>query len=111
MMNQSIQKLIGIAINEIGYLEKASDKDLYNKTANVGDRNFTKYGKELHALAPGIIDYPAYWCDAFVDWCFVKAFGFEVAKKMLCGNVDDYRYRQESCAKLILDKTAWLSET
>ena len=89
-MNDAIKKVIGIAINEIGYLEKASDKDLYDKLANAGDRNYTKYGKELHKLRPDIIDYPAYWCDQFVDWCFVKAFGYDLAIKMLCGRVDDY---------------------
>nr|DAX23671.1 MAG TPA: hypothetical protein [Caudoviricetes sp.] len=89
-MNDAIKKLIGVAINEIGYLEKASDKDLYNKVANAGDRNYTKYGKELNKLRPDIIDYPAYWCDQFVDWCFVKAFGYDTAIKMLCGRVDDY---------------------
>lgn len=29
-------------------------------------------------------------CDAFVDWCFMKAFGVDIAKNLLCGNFDDY---------------------
>jgi len=25
------------------------------------------------------------WCDQFVDWCYIKAYGLEVAKKLLGG--------------------------
>jgi hypothetical protein len=74
----TVDKLIKVASAEVGYLEKASNKDLDSKTKNVGSRNFTKYG-----LAMGCNGYP--WCDAFVDWCFVKAYGKATAKKLLNG--------------------------
>jgi hypothetical protein len=36
------------------------------------------------------MDYPAYWCDCFVDWCFYKAYGVSTAKSLIGGNFDDY---------------------
>ena len=36
------------------------------------------------------MDFPAAWCDAFVDWCFYKAYGTATAKSLLGGNFDDY---------------------
>jgi hypothetical protein len=44
----------------------------------------------MHQLAPTVMDYPAAWCDAFVDWCFYKALGREAAEKALRGRFDDY---------------------
>lgn len=85
----AIEKLLAIASNEVGYLEKASGKSLYDKTANAGSANYTKYGYEMHQLYPTTMDYPAAWCDCFVDWCFVQAFGAEMATKLL-HRFDDY---------------------
>ena len=39
---KAIEKLINIAKQEIGYLEKASNKDLDSKTGNAGSKNYTK---------------------------------------------------------------------
>ncbi|MBR1732167.1 MAG: LysM peptidoglycan-binding domain-containing protein [Alloprevotella sp.] len=78
----AIDKLIAVAEAEIGYLEKKSNKDLDDKTANAGSSNYTKYNRDMKAWAgsAGINDQ---WCQNFVDWCFVTAFGLEVAKKLL----------------------------
>lgn len=84
-----IDKLLDIALAEVGYLEKRSNSNLYNKTANAGSANYTKYGYEMHKLQPSNMDYPAAWCDAFVDWCFVQAFGVDLARTLLHG-FDDY---------------------
>lgn len=83
-------KVIEIALAEVGYLEKKSNKNLDSKTANAGSANYTKYGRDMHKLAPSIMDFPAAWCDAFVDWDFVQAYGVEQAKKLLCGGFNDY---------------------
>lgn len=85
----AINKVISIAEAEVGYLEKASPSDLYSKTNNAGYSNYTKYGKEMHELYPATMDYPAPWCDSFHDWLHVKAFGAEMAEKLLHG-FDDY---------------------
>ena len=87
---QAITKVLDIALAEEGYLEKASNKNLYDKTANAGSNNYTKFGKEMHDIQPVTMDFPAPWCDAFVDWCFYRAFGISLAKEILCGDFDDY---------------------
>lgn len=91
-MGKSIDGFIQFALQEEGYLEKRNgdSRYLYEKTANAGSANYTKYGKEMHDVYPKVMDYPAYWCDAFVDWLFFKYFGTSTAKSLLCGNFDDY---------------------
>lgn len=88
--------VIKIAKAEEGYLEKSAAAYKKNpgildeKTAGAGKDNYTKYGRDMHAIYPAVMDFPAYWCDAFVDWCFHKAYGVTTAKSLLCGNFDDY---------------------
>ena len=85
MSKNYASKVIKIAKNEVGYLEKETNRNLDSKTANSGDENYTKYARDLDE----IVDFyngkkNGYaWCDIFVDWCFVKAFGEEEAKKLL----------------------------
>lgn len=79
------EKLIAIAEAEVGYLEKASNKQLDDKTANAGDKNYTKYARDLYPSLQGQA-----WCDMFVDWCFVQAFGNGPAKQLLCGGFSAY---------------------
>ena len=78
----AIDRLIAVAEAEIGYLEKKSNKDLDDKTANAGSSNYTKYNRDMKAWAgsAGINDQ---WCQNFVDWCFVMAFGKEQAKVLI----------------------------
>ncbi len=78
VMDKAIEKVILIAKNEIGYLEKKSNIQLDNKTANAGSNNYTKYWRDIK---PSYQGQP--WCAAFVSWCFMKAFGLENAKKLL----------------------------
>lgn len=78
----AIDRLIAVAENEIGYLEKKSNKDLDSKTNNAGSNNYTKFNRDLKDKT-GVGSLNAQWCQAFVDWCFIEAFGVEVAKKLL----------------------------
>lgn len=77
------QKVIDIALAEVGYLEKETWAQLDDKTANAGDENYTKYSRDLAK-----VDFyngskkGAYWCDVFVDWCFVQAYGKDAALAM-----------------------------
>ena len=78
-------KLLEVALNEVGYLEKASKSNLDSMTGNAGYNNWTKYARDLDALGyfyNGPKNGYA-WCDVFVDWCFVKAFGVDEALKLL----------------------------
>ena len=56
------EELISVARQEIGYLEKASDAMLEEKTANAGMSNYTKYGRWYGQNG-------LYWCQQFVSWC------------------------------------------
>lgn len=76
--NEAINSVIQIAQNEIGYLEKKSNAQLDDKTANAGSNNYTKYWRDV---APSLQAQP--WCACFVSWCFMKAFGLDNAKKLL----------------------------
>ena len=55
-----------IAEAELGYHEKASNKNLNSKTANSGTGNYTKYGAWYGMN-------PAAWCAIFVCWCANQA--------------------------------------
>lgn len=74
----AINRVIDIAKGEIGYLEKASNSQLDDKTANAGYNNYTKYWRDV---------YPSYqaqaWCAAFVSWVLMKAFDQATAQKLL----------------------------
>lgn len=96
--------VIDIALAEVGYLEKKSNKSLDSKTANSGSANYTKYGRDMHKLYPSVMDFPAAWCDAFVDWCFYKAYGVANAKGLLAGDFNDYTV---ASAQLYKNKKAW----
>lgn len=99
------KSVIAIAQAEEGYLEKASNSQLDSKTANAGDKNYTKYGRDMHSIYPSVMDFPAAWCDCFVDWCFYKAYGIANAKGLLGGNFDDYTV---ASAQLYKNKNAYI---
>ena len=94
-MANTYDKVIKIAEAEIGYLEKSkaayqkNPKILDEKTKGAGSDNYTKFGRDMHKLYPQTMDFPAAWCDCFVDWCFQKAYGVSTAKSLL-GGFDDY---------------------
>lgn len=103
-MANTVQKVLNIAEAEVGYLEKKTNADLDSKTKNAGYNNYTKYGRDMHELYPSVMDFPAAWCDCFVDWCFYKAYGTANAKKLLCGDFNDYTVIS---AQLYKNKKAW----
>lgn len=78
-------KVIEIAMAERGYLEKDTAAALEDKAAPVGSGNYTKYARDLDAV-PGFYNGPKQgypWCEVFVDWCFVTAYGEETAKRVI----------------------------
>ncbi len=84
-MSYDCLEVIRIAKAEEGYLEKLSLKNLDSKTANAGAGNYTKYWRDLN---PNMQGQP--YCDGFVDWCFIKAYGEKMADKLLCGGSRSY---------------------
>lgn len=77
-MANTVEKVVNVALNEVGYLEKKSNSQLENKTANAGSANYTKYGKWF-GLNPDL------WCAMFLCWVFNVAYGSDIAKQFLCG--------------------------
>lgn len=82
----AIDRVLATALAEEGYIEKASNSQLDDKTANPGKGNWTKYAAALDGM--GQIyngrknGYD--WCDVFVDWVFITTFGTELGMKLLC---------------------------
>lgn len=69
--SNAIQQLLDIARSQIGYLEKTSNNQLDDFTANAGSNNWTKYARDLADAGyyNGNKNGCA-WCDVFCDWCF-----------------------------------------
>ena len=81
------EKVIAVAVEQIGYKEKASNTSLDSKTANSGSANYTKYARDFDQKYPKWYNGKKNgfaWCDMFVDWCFLTAFGYEKALALLC---------------------------
>lgn len=79
-------RVVNLACEQVGYLEKASNKDLDDFEGNPGSGNYTKYARDIDAI-PGLLNgkkqgYP--WCAVTVLWCFVKAYGVAEARRLLC---------------------------
>jgi len=79
--------VIAVAIGELGYHEKASNAALDDREANSGSANFTKYARDFDQKYPQWFNgkKQSYaWCDVFIDWCFLTAYGYENALRLLC---------------------------
>ena len=87
-IEKAIARVVEIANGEIGYVEKATNSQLNDKTANPGSGNYTKYGAYFDSQRG---EYEYYngrkngydWCDQFVDWCFAQAFGIDAGRRAL----------------------------
>ena len=85
-----IDVAISIAESYLGYHEGANNK--------------TIFGDTMHAIQPRNMDANAAWCDAFVDFVILQMcrhFGFmeTTARKVLCGDFDDYTYNSVNLYK------------
>lgn len=72
-----VDKILQVAENEVGYLEKRSNSQLYDKTANAGSGNYTKYWADT---VPSYQGQP--WCADYVTWCVEQVVGRENAAKL-----------------------------
>ena len=80
------ERLLATARAELGYLEKATNAQLDDKTANAGSNNWTKFARDLDNLGDVFNGRKnGYdWCGVFATWCFVRTFGKELGQKLLC---------------------------
>ena len=80
-MGYTAKQLVSIAEAEIGYHEKASNSNLDSKTANSGNKNFTKYGRDLFNAGFFNGNKNGFdWCAQFPTWCVWKLTGKNKAK-------------------------------
>ena len=82
---KSIDTIIKLALNEVGYLEKKDNTNLKNKIKNAGLNSYTKYSQELDNIQNfyrSSTNGKKYWCIQFIDWLFVKSFGVKNTKKI-----------------------------
>ena len=82
-----VSRVLAVAVGEIGYKEKKSNSQLDDKTANAGSANYTKYARDFDQKYPRWYNGKKNgyaWCDMFVDWCFLTAYGYENALRLLC---------------------------
>lgn len=78
-------KVLDKAQEEVGYLEKASNKYLDDKTKNAGSSNFTKFSRDLVKKIGSPFAQGVAWCQIFVVWCMIQAYGLQKAKELLGG--------------------------
>lgn len=83
-MNNGFSKLgvIGVAHAMLGYLEKQSNKDLWDKTANAGNKNYTIIA-ELFKEYTGMNFQAQPWCMMTLVVIVCIAYGKEKALKLL----------------------------
>lgn len=87
----SVENLLKIAEAEVGYLEKKTNSNLNDKTANAGYNNWTKYARDLNNAGYYNGNKNGYaWCDVFVDWCFLQLCegNAKQAEDMICQTGD-----------------------
>lgn len=81
------KKIVDLAKSEIGYTEKATNANLNSKTANAGHNNWNKYAAYIDKNFPQFYNTPKNgfdWCDIFVDYLFLKCYGYQNALRLLC---------------------------
>ena len=85
----TVDRVIAEASKWVGYLEKKSNANLDDFTKNAGSNNYTRFNRDyVAAMKSGSINMQ--WCAAFVSCVFMYVFGFQAAKKILCGNLHCY---------------------
>ena len=108
---------VEILIDELGYLEKASNANLNSKTANAGHNNYTKFAQYFDDLRKQGLNFyngrkqGAEWCDMTVDWAQCQAWGPQTAMKVLYQPSNSCGAGCCWSARYYKDNKAWISKT
>jgi GH25 family lysozyme M1 (1,4-beta-N-acetylmuramidase) len=87
----AIERAIEVALQEEGYYEKSkaacqnNPSVLDSKNQGIGADNMTKYGRDMVKWVGSPYAQGVAWCDEWVDWVMVTAFGIDKAKEMIGG--------------------------
>ena len=86
------------------YLEKKSNAYLDDFTKNAGDKNYTKFARDVNNWnQPGCQDQP--WCAVYQFWKLVKVFGLTKALQIMGGGF----YNCQSVTRHAKQKGTWHS--
>lgn len=91
-VQEAKNRVIAIARGEVGYTESGN--------------NWHKYAAEMRAAYGWDVQNQP-WCDIFVDWCFVKAFGLEAAAKMTYQPIGGFSALCRTSAQFYKNNGAW----
>jgi len=83
MANVYVEDVVNIAIEEDGYLEKKSNAYLDDKTKNAGNKNYTKYARDIYQKGKSILNgnkQGSAYCAVGTIWDIFKASGWSVSK-------------------------------
>lgn len=93
MAKATPERTIQQAMKWVGYLEKKSNKNLDDFTANAGKNNYVRFNRDYVAEMKGR-KYPGsinmQWCAAFVSCVFMYEYGVDAARELLCGDLSCY---------------------
>ena len=95
-IQEAKNKLIAIALDEVGYQE--------------GGNNWNKYSAEMNeynAYGWNVQNQP--YCDIFADWCYVKAFGLDIASKLTYQPKGGFSALCSASANFYKANSAWFS--
>ena len=81
----TVKAVLDLALEQDGYLEKASPKDEDSLTENAGSNNYTKFGRDLVKQIGSPYADGVPWCDEFCDWLFLKLGGKQAIMENLYG--------------------------
>lgn len=88
-MAVSADKVIAMAKKYDGYLEKKTNAQLDDFTANAGSNNYTCFGRDYDKIMGTKLNGQS-WCAMYLCIMFVLAYGLSAAKKLLGGNLFSY---------------------
>ena len=95
-IQEAKNKLIAIALNEVGYVE--------------GSNNWNKYSAEMNgcnAYGWNVQNQP--YCDIFADWCYYKAFGLDMAARLTYQPKGGFSALCSASANYYKNNGAWFS--
>lgn len=88
-MGKTLNDLIALAKEQVGYLEKATNNNLDSHTANAGYGNYTKFSRDINKTGLKGFNGSA-WCISYQFWLDLKTFGKEKALELWHMTEDTY---------------------
>ena len=95
-IQEAKNKLVSVALAEVGYVEGANNWNKYSAGMNA-----------VNAYGWNVQNQP--YCDIFVDWCYYKAFGLDLASKLTYQPKGGFSALCSASANYYKANNAWFS--